>query len=68
MAIVGQIVAPLLTINFVNNSAELAPHLTQANSFVGVEFPDSYQVRCRSFVSASHKDILMIFCVLCCIV
>lgn len=29
----------------VNSSEELTPYLIQTNSYVGVEFPDSYSVR-----------------------
>jgi hypothetical protein len=42
--IVSQYVRPFLNINSVSNSEMLAPRLIQANSYVGVEFPDWYAV------------------------
>lgn len=42
--IVGGLVAPFLKWASVANSSELVPRLSQSNSFVGVEFPDSYAV------------------------
>lgn len=48
--IVAQFVRPFLNINSVSNSSLLAPRLTQANSYVGVEFPDWYAVCIQKFV------------------
>lgn len=39
---------PFLRVNSVANAAELAPRLSQMNSYVGVEFPDAYAVSCDS--------------------
>jgi hypothetical protein len=43
-AIIGQFVRPFLNINSVKSSDLLEPRLVQANSYVGVEFPDWYSV------------------------
>ena len=41
---VGDFVKPFLKISSVPLSDDLAPYLRQKNAFVGIEFPDSYQV------------------------
>ena len=44
-AIVGQLVRPLMKVSSVANATELVTRVSKANSFAGVEFPDSYAVR-----------------------
>lgn len=46
--IVSEYVRPFLNINSVKSSDLLAPRLSQANSYVGVEFPDWYAVSFHS--------------------
>lgn len=42
--IVQQLVFPFLAVKSVPTSSDLVPRLSQANSFVGIEFPDAYAV------------------------